>query len=87
MVFSYRLAYIKLLSDKIGYNLPIFCDSPSGREVEKETIDIMLKILRRDFSKHQLVIASIYKYDEVLHAAKIIAMDGTLFNKQTIFDA
>lgn len=87
MVFAYRLAYIKLLSDKIGYNLPIFCDSPSGREVEKETIDIMLKILRRDFSKHQLVIASIYKYDEVLHAAKIIAMDGTLFNKQTIFDA
>ena len=86
MVFAYRLAYIKLLSEKIGYALPIFCDSPSGREVEKETIDIMLRILRRDFSNHQLIVASIFKYEEALQKAKIIEMEGTLFNQQTLFD-
>lgn len=86
MVFAYKLAFIKMLSDKLGYPLPIFCDSPSGREVEKTTIDIMLKILRRDFSDHQLIVASIYKYEDALQQAKIIEMDGTLFNKQSMFD-
>lgn len=86
MVFAYKLAFIKMLSDKIGYPLPIFCDSPSGREVEKTTIDTMLKILRRDFSKHQLIVASIYQYEDSLQQAKIIEMDGTLFNKQSMLD-
>lgn len=86
MVFAYKLAYIKLLSQKIGYNIPIFCDSPSGREVEKKTIDEMMAILHRDFSEHQLIIASIYKYDNIFSDVKIITMNGTLFNSQTIFD-
>ena len=86
MVFAYRLAFIKLLSNKIGYALPVFCDSPSGREVEKETIDIMLRILQRDFSDHQLIVASIFKYENALPNAKIIEIDGTLFNQQTVFD-
>lgn len=86
MVFAYKLAFIKLLSDKIGYELPIFCDSPSGREVEKETINTMLKILQRDFSGHQLIVASIFKYEDVLPKAKIITMDGTLFNQQSLLD-
>ena len=86
MVFAYRLAFIKLLGDKIGYPLPIFCDSPSGREIEKETIDIMLNILQRDFPKNQLIISSIYKYENILQNARIIEMDGSLFNQQTIFD-
>ncbi len=86
MVFAYKLAFIKLLSDKIGYALPIFCDSPSGREVEKGTIDIMLRILQRDFLDHQLIVASIYKYEDALPNAKIIKMNGTLFNQQTMFD-
>lgn len=87
MVFAYKLAYIKLLSQKAGYKLPIFCDSPSGREVEKQTIDEMLKILHRDFADHQLIIASIYKYEGIFTDAEIIPMNGTLFNEQTIFDS
>ena len=66
MVFAYKLAYIRLLSEKIGYKIPIFCDSPSGREVEKKTVDDMLRILYRDFSEHQIIIASIYKYENVV---------------------
>ncbi len=86
MVFAYKLTFIKLLSDKIGYSLPIFCDSPSGREVEKSTINTMLRILKRDFSDHQLIVASIFKYEDVLNDAKFIEMNGTLFNQQTLFD-
>lgn len=86
MVFAHKMAYIELLSKKIGYPLPIFCDSPSGREVEKSTVDDIMKILFRDFSKHQIFIASIYKYDEVFADELVIKMDGTLFNNQTVFE-
>lgn len=86
LVFIYKLAYIKLLSKKCDYSLPIFCDSPSGREVEQETIESMLKILKSDFNNHQLIIASIYNYKDIFNNSKIVTMDGTLFNKQTLLD-
>lgn len=86
MVFIYKLAYIKLLSQKLGYPVPIFCDSPSGREVKKETIIEMLNLLKRDFSEHQIFIASIYKYEEIFDVANIIEMDGTLFNEPSFLD-
>jgi hypothetical protein len=86
MVFMYKAAYIKLLSQKIGYPLPIFCDSPYGREVTKETVEEVLGVLKRDFSKHQVIIASIYDYKAIYPQANIITMDGTLFNEQTFFD-
>lgn len=86
MVFVYKLAYIRLLSQKLGYPLPIFCDSPSGREIEKSTIDEALGIIKRDFSEHQVIIASIYDYAETFPNANKITMNKTLFNKQTFFD-
>lgn len=86
LVFIYKLAYIKLLSKKCNYPLPIFCDSPSGREVEQETIECMLKILKDDFCNHQIIIASIYSYKDIFNNAKIVTMDGTLFNRQTLLD-
>lgn len=86
MVFVYKLAYIELLRKKIGYALPIFCDSPSGREIEQSTINDMMRILNRDFSEHQLIIASIYTYDNVIQKPKIINMNRSLFNKQSLFD-
>ena len=86
MVFIYKLAYITLLSEVLQYPLPIICDSPSGREVEESTIETMLAILKRDYSQHQLILASIYKYNKIFPNAKIIETNGTLFNKQTLFD-
>jgi hypothetical protein len=84
MVFVYKLAYIKLLSEKIGYPVPIFCDSPSGREVMVETISDMLNILKRDFTEHQIFISSIYKYDDMIGEANIFEIDGTLFDEPTL---
>lgn len=86
MIFIYKITYIKLLSEKLGYPLPIFCDSPNGREIEQETINEMLQILKRDFNNHQIIIATIFNYQEIFNNSNIISIDKTLFNKQTIFD-
>lgn len=87
MVFIYKLAYIKLLSQKLGYPVPIFCDSPSGREVKVETISEMLSVLKRDFGEHQIFIASIHKYESVFNDASALETNGTLFNEPDLFDS
>ena len=43
--------------------MPNLLDSPSGKEVDQENITLMMDILKRDFSDHQIIIASIFEYD------------------------
>lgn len=77
LVFSYRLSYNLILSEQMGYNLPLFIDSPAGREVESSAVKEMISILKRDFSAHQLFIASIHDFCE--EDGKQIVMNGDAF--------
>lgn len=82
IVFSFKLAYVKLIREKAGIILPIVLDSPSGREVEHSTVESMLKIIQRDFSEHQLIIATIYEYE--LKDKKVIEFKDRLFSDTDI---
>lgn len=62
-VFAFRLAYIIEIEKALGIRLPIILDSPSGKEIDQENIKLMINILKRDFSDHQIIIASIFEYD------------------------
>lgn len=61
--FAFRLSYILAIEATTGVRLPIILDSPSGKEIDQENVDLMMDILKRDFSDHQIIIASIYKYN------------------------
>lgn len=61
--FAFRLAYITAIESVIKTKLPIIMDSPSGKEVDPQNIKLMMDILQRDFSDHQIIIASIYSYN------------------------
>lgn len=61
-VFAFRLAYIIEIEQALNIRLPIILDSPSGKEVDKANIQLMVDILKRDFSNHQIIIASIFEY-------------------------
>ena len=63
IVFSFRLAYIQLLRERTGCIVPIILDSPSGREVDSDNVNDMMKIVERDFAEHQIIVASIYRYE------------------------
>lgn len=65
--FAFRLAYILAIENVLKIKLPIILDSPSGKEVDQSNIAIMMNLLKRDFSDHQIIIASIftYNFDEV----------------------
>lgn len=61
-VFAFKMAYIVELEKYLQIKLPIILDSPRGKEVDQENIDLMMNILKRDFSENQIIIASIYYY-------------------------
>lgn len=82
IVFSFKLAYIKLIREKTGIILPIVLDSPTGREVEHNTVEAMLKIVQRDYPDHQLIVASIHDYD--LKNKKLIEFQDRLFSATDI---
>ncbi|MGZ1626588.1 hypothetical protein G0V33_12755, partial [Staphylococcus aureus] len=63
-----KLSYIKSIQKYLGISLPILLDSPSGREVDKQNIEEIFKILKEDFNENQIILASIfdnYKLDEI----------------------
>lgn len=62
-VFAFRLAYIIEIEKFLDIKLPIILDSPSGKEVDQTNIQLMVNILKRDFSNNQIIIASIFQYD------------------------
>jgi hypothetical protein len=79
--FIYKITFIKLLSDKLGYKLPIFCDSPKAREVETEAVNKMLEILENDFSDHQIFIASLDKFDNIFPNSTFFEVKGNFFDR------
>ncbi len=62
-VFAFRLAYILEVKKILSVTLPIILDSPSGKEIDTQNVQMMINILKRDFSDHQIIIASIFEYD------------------------
>lgn len=62
-VFAFRLGYVLAIEKALNIKLPLVLDSPSGKEVDKENIQLMMNILKRDFSDHQIIIASIFDYE------------------------
>ena len=77
-VFSFRLAYIKEIEKKQGISLPILLDSPKGKEIDDDNVQKMIHILARDFSKNQIIIASIFHYVDDEH---VIHMNGQLLDQ------
>jgi hypothetical protein len=63
MVFAFKLSYISAVEKILNIKLPIILDSPSGKELDRDNIQRMMNILDRDFTGHQILIASIFKYE------------------------
>ena len=84
MVFIFRISYARVLSEKLGYKVPIFIDSPNGREVEKKTIDYILKMIERDFVGHQIFIATIFDIIKENEKNKVIPLDGKFFDSKMV---
>lgn len=63
IVFAFKMAYILELQKYLNYKLPIVLDSPSGKELDQKNVEEIFDILKTDFSSNQIIIASIYEYN------------------------
>lgn len=61
MSFVFKLSYIKAIENTFKICLPIIMDSPRTNELSEESTNQMMEILKRDFSNHQIITASIYR--------------------------
>lgn len=79
-VFAFRLAYIIEIQNKLGIKLPLILDSPSGKEVDPDNVQLMMNILKTEFSDNQIIIASIFKYN--FDTVKIIEIKNRLIETE-----
>ena len=63
LTFSFKLAYIKQIRKKYNLVLPIIIDSLRNGELTDLAASKMLDVLQKDFNEHQIIIASVHKYD------------------------
>lgn len=77
MAFSFKIAYLLEIKKKYGLILPIIIDSPRTNELTDEASVAMIKILERDFKEHQVIFASVYKFENI--NKKTIEMKENLF--------
>ena len=83
IVFIFRISYARVLSEKFGYKVTLFIDSPNGREIEKQAVEKMIAILERDFSDHQVFLASIFNFIKEDKNNIVIKVDGKMFDINT----
>ena len=82
VVFSFKMAYIKVIEKYTNVTLPIFLDSPSGREVTQANIKKVIDILNGYFKDNQVIIASIYDYK--LKGKKKIEIKNKIFEDDNV---
>lgn len=63
MVFAFKMSYIRAVDRALNIKLPLILDSPSGKELDQHNIQKLMDIINRDFSTHQVIVASIYYYN------------------------
>ena len=77
VVFSFKMAYIKVIEKYTNVKLPVVLDSPSGREVTQANIKKVIDIVNKYFEDNQIIIASIYDYK--LNGKKKIKIKNKIF--------
>lgn len=75
--FIFKIAYLKEIRRKYNIVLPIIIDSPRTNELTDEASTAMMKILERDYKEHQIIFASVYKFEKI--NKHIIEMKDNLF--------
>ena len=79
------MAYIIAIESVINVKLPIILDSSSGKEIDPQNVKLMMDLLKRDFSDHQIIIASIYTYD--FPSMKTVEIKGRLIENKDISES
>lgn len=76
-IIAFKFSYVLALREKFGINLPIVIDSPYAKELDDNNFEKVLKIISKDFTDNQIIIASIRDTINLAHN-RISIYDGVL---------
>ena len=74
LLLAYRCAMLRTTSEYLDVNLPLIIDS-INRETDKESLDMMLRFIFKEFSEHQIILSTLEKTD---YFRNIINIDDKL---------
>lgn len=65
LVISFKIAMHKILEEKMNCSLPFILDSPTGREIKKDTVEQIMSLINEELPESQLIISSINDYFDI----------------------
>ena len=80
LVIAFKVALHKATEDYLGTNLPFVLDSPSGRELNDENLNLTINFVKKELRDSQLFLASIKKLecDKVLYFHEMAIEDHSM---------
>lgn len=69
LVFAFKVAFLKIIEQKLGTKFIFVLDSPRGKELDLDNLGLMMSIVDKELKDNQIFIASIY--DDFNYTSKI----------------
>jgi hypothetical protein len=80
--YIFKTSYVELVKEYTGIDLPLFVDSPNGRELDEHSIQVIMNDLSSLSKEHQIFVASIHDRSETFPNRKLIELNGHYFDFQ-----
>lgn len=63
IIFAFKLAFLKVIEDKMGTRLLFVIDSPRSKEMDADNYKLIMDLIYKELSSNQVFIATIYDVD------------------------
>ncbi len=60
IIFAFKLAFFKVIEEKINVRLPFIIDSPGSKEMDEINLRKISDLINKELDNHQVFVASIY---------------------------
>lgn len=78
MVFAFKVAFLKVIEEKMNTKLIMVLDSPKGKELDDDNKQLIENLINQELRYNQVFIASIYDFD---HDKKIQIKEQAIENR------
>ena len=72
LIISFRIAYLLAIEKYKNIKLPFIVDSLRNVELDETNANLILSAIKQKLSNHQVIIASIYEYDDFFEGIEVI---------------
>ena len=60
IIFAFKIAFLKVIEEKLGTKLIFVVDSPRSKEMDSNNYKLLLKLIEKELSDNQVFIATIF---------------------------